>query len=153
MILSLLQPWASLWVAGAKLIETRSWGTSYRGRIAVHASKAFKQDEMRLCQEEPFATALTKLGVAKFRDIPTGKVLGIVKLIDCIEMGTVEFPLNKTTNKRLTPDEVAFGGYSPGRFAWITDPIARQRLPEPIPARGQLGLRHCPGDICARLGL
>ena len=39
--LTLTQPWATLIAVGAKRIETRSWGTSYRGRIAIHAAKGF----------------------------------------------------------------------------------------------------------------
>ena len=33
------QPWASLLVSGRKRYETRSWATSYRGPIAIHAAK------------------------------------------------------------------------------------------------------------------
>jgi hypothetical protein len=35
--LSLTQPWASLVVAGAKKLETRSWPTYYRGPLLIHA--------------------------------------------------------------------------------------------------------------------
>jgi hypothetical protein len=35
-VLTILEPWASLIVCGAK-IETRSWATKYRGSIAIHA--------------------------------------------------------------------------------------------------------------------
>lgn len=35
--LTLHQPWASLIALGVKTIETRSWSTKYRGRIAIHA--------------------------------------------------------------------------------------------------------------------
>lgn len=37
--LSLHQPWASLVALGVKTIETRSWSTSYRGPLAIHAAK------------------------------------------------------------------------------------------------------------------
>ena len=37
--ISLIQPWATLIVAGLKRYETRSWSTPYRGRILIHASK------------------------------------------------------------------------------------------------------------------
>jgi hypothetical protein len=37
--LSLWQPWASLIVLGHKDKETRSWPTSYRGRLWIHATK------------------------------------------------------------------------------------------------------------------
>ena len=37
--LTLYQPYASLIAVGAKTIETRSWGTSYRGGLLIHAGK------------------------------------------------------------------------------------------------------------------
>lgn len=37
--LTLWQPWASLVALGVKTIETRSWSTSHRGPLAIHASK------------------------------------------------------------------------------------------------------------------
>lgn len=40
--LTLTQPWATLVAIGAKRIETRSWRTNFRGRIAIHAAKGFQ---------------------------------------------------------------------------------------------------------------
>jgi hypothetical protein len=37
--LTLHQPWATLIAHGVKRIETRSWSTSYRGALAIHAAK------------------------------------------------------------------------------------------------------------------
>lgn len=37
--LSLKQPWASMVANGTKTIETRTWRTSYRGPLAIHASQ------------------------------------------------------------------------------------------------------------------
>lgn len=37
--LTIRQPWASLIALGVKTIETRSWSTSYRGPLAIHAAK------------------------------------------------------------------------------------------------------------------
>ena len=48
--ISLLQPWASLVVMGAKTIETRGWGTKYRGPILIHASKG---KAVNIFAEEP----------------------------------------------------------------------------------------------------
>ena len=36
--LSIRQPWASLIAFGEKTIEVRSWSTSFRGRLLIHAS-------------------------------------------------------------------------------------------------------------------
>jgi hypothetical protein len=37
-IISIRQPWADLIVNGSKNIENRSWPTSYRGPVLIHAS-------------------------------------------------------------------------------------------------------------------
>jgi hypothetical protein len=37
--LSLRQPWAALVVAGKKTIEVRTWATSVRGRVLIHAAQ------------------------------------------------------------------------------------------------------------------
>ena len=37
--LSLRQPWATLLVHGRKMIEIRSWSTSHRGKLLIHAAK------------------------------------------------------------------------------------------------------------------
>ncbi len=36
--LTLTQPYASLIAFGAKRIETRTWATTYRGPLAIHAA-------------------------------------------------------------------------------------------------------------------
>lgn len=38
--LTFIQPWATLIVQGHKTIETRTWWTSYRGWLAIHAGKS-----------------------------------------------------------------------------------------------------------------
>ena len=37
-VLSLREPWATLIMENKKLIETRSWKTSYKGELYIHAS-------------------------------------------------------------------------------------------------------------------
>ena len=39
--LSIRQPWAWLIVNGHKPVENRTWSTSYRGELLIHAGKAF----------------------------------------------------------------------------------------------------------------
>lgn len=36
-VLSIRQPWAFLICAGERTVETRTWSTSYRGLVAIHA--------------------------------------------------------------------------------------------------------------------
>jgi len=67
-VLTVRQPWASLIVDGVKTVENRSWATTYRGRLWIHAS-ASRVD-----------------AVADYRDIvdnaSRGAILGCVRLVD-----------------------------------------------------------------------
>jgi hypothetical protein len=56
--LSLWQPWATLIALKKKQIETRSWRTTYRGPLAIHAAKSYPQEARDLCSTEPFYSVL-----------------------------------------------------------------------------------------------
>jgi activating signal cointegrator 1 len=134
--LSFRQPQATLVALGAKQIDTRSWGTSYRGPLAIHASKQMTKAEGSLCWEEPFRTALEVGGYKPGEGpatnpfgLPLGAVIAVAQLVDI-------YPI---THENQPPEpEYSFGDYGPGRFAWILRDV--YQLPEPIPARGRLGL-------------
>src|SRR5689334_5342976 len=128
--LSLTQPWASLMAIGAKTIETRSRRWSYRGWVAIHASKEFPKDARRLCYQEPFASALAKHGYVREGQLPLSSIIALVEISDCWQTEDVA--------TRISGTERAFGDYRPGRSAYFTRRLIR--LPEPIPARGMLGL-------------
>lgn len=120
--ITILQPWASLIACGAKKIETRSWSTSHRGPLAIHAGRTVPSMEIFTPRVE---TALWN------EDTPFGKVIAIAELVDCVVM----------TNERIAAwtdrygdDEIAFGHFEPGRYAWI---LARVRRIEPVPAKGR----------------
>ena len=49
--LSLTEPYATLIRKGIKTIETRSWKTSYRGKLYIHASSTRIPREYRNNQE------------------------------------------------------------------------------------------------------
>lgn len=146
--LSLWQPWASLWVSGEKLIETRDWGTDYRGKIAVHAGKHFTEAERHLCFTEPFKGALERCGFNHPGALPLGALLGYVTLTHCRRM--VEAPHEARRDERVTDKERAFGNWQPGRFAWIADG-ERKVLAAPIPMKGAQGLRQLPDEFAVEL--
>ncbi len=145
--LSLTQPWATLVAVGAKRIETRSWGTTYRGPLAIHASKGFPADCKELCQDDPFFTKLIDAGYGRrekgapddnwmevgVERLPRGVVIATCVLSDCRRITEIRSDLP-------VPDasvELAFGDYTPGRWAWVLSDI---KAIEPIPAKGRLGL-------------
>lgn len=144
-ILSLWQPWATLWVTGEKLIETRSWGTDYRGIVVVHAAKRFDDEQRHLCFTEPFASALARVGFGHPGSLPLGAILGWVDLAGCARMVNDAMPtgpgdIHIGDDPRLTEQERAFGNYAAGRFAWLTGP-RRRVLAQSMPYRGGQGLR------------
>jgi hypothetical protein len=130
--LTLWEPWASLIAIGAKRIETRSWATSYRGPLAIHASKKVPSDISDFYEENQLPWDLTRLGFFNITDLPAGMVLATCRLVDVIP----------TTSPYLTEvlktKEANYGDYEPGRFAWILTDITH--LEVPVPAIGHQGL-------------
>lgn len=137
--LSLMQPWATLVAIGAKRIETRSWTTRYRGPLAIHASRRLLPAEARLCCVVPFRTAL-EAGGYRFDDasrasrrnpfrLPLGMIVAVANLVEVRQITASNIP---------NEPERSFGDYTPGRYAWLLSDIVC--VPEPIPARGSLGL-------------
>lgn len=127
--LSLLQPWASLVVMGAKKIETRSWRTDYRGELLIHASRGKKG--AALCGDPLFRNH-----IPSFQQLPFGAVIGSVKLRDVVPVEMLQLP--DATLASLTLEEKAFGDYTKGRYAWLLEEPVQFR--HPLPANGSLGL-------------
>jgi len=166
--LTLTQPYATLVAIGAKKIETRSWATSYRGPIAIHAGKGLGPvggvaGLGDLCPFEPFATPLIGAGYSETHapdwGLPRAAIVAVVELADCLPVdrltlgpGFVELIRrddNAAIRWTLTARERAFGDYSAGRSAWLLAEI--RALRQPIPCRGALGLWDVPADVEAQI--
>jgi hypothetical protein len=146
--LTLTQPWATLVAAGEKRIETRSWSTPYRGLLAIHAAKGFPPHARALCSSEPFAAALRREGLGGLallspqKVLPLGSILAVANLADVCSTNEI----GGTRRLFGAPDadgeavlrEAAFGDYSRDRYAWFLEDVVR--LPDPVPAKGELGL-------------
>jgi hypothetical protein len=143
--LTLTQPWASLVAIGAKRVETRSWTTSYRGQIAIHAAKGFPKEAKELVWQEPFQDCLREAQIIRFNIflgiagegeayLPTGCVIATAAISDIWE---IKRP-GDAEKWGLSTQELAFGNYQPGRYAWFLRDITP--LPEPVAAKGSLGL-------------
>ncbi len=129
--LSLTQPWAELVAIGAKRIETRSWSTSYRGQLAIHAAKGFPgwaKDFSRCIR-------LSVLFGPQY-EYPRGVVLATCRLIACVR--TEELLSKSVYAPDMSEQEQMFGDYSEGRWGWMLADI--KPLSKPIPAKGALGL-------------
>lgn len=133
--LTIYQPWASLIALGEKKIETRRWATSYRGPLAIHAGKT---NFTQFGQAEPFRSAIEKHGLY-YKQLPTGAVIAICNLTDCLRIQITDIKEEKTLNPyTLSDKERAFGDFTSFRYAWLLDNI--KMLPEPIPTKGKQGL-------------
>lgn len=78
--LSIRQPWAEMIVRGFKNIENRTWPTSFRGMVAIHAGRKVDEYAIGLLRRRGYA-------VADAKDQRTGGIVGVAKIVDCVEAG------------------------------------------------------------------
>lgn len=123
--LTLIQPWASLIASGFKRYETRSWGTGYRGLLAIHAGR-------NLAAVSEMRPLLQRFDVERLLDnMPFGAVLCVVEVLDCTQM-TPAFIAQQARAER------AFGDWTPGRYAWKLKVV--EKFHPPIRASGKQGM-------------
>lgn len=68
--LSIRQPWCHYILSEGKDIENRTWSTSYRGDILIHASGGVDKAQQ---------SNVTRL------NLPKGGIVGIVEIADCVD--------------------------------------------------------------------
>ena len=124
-VLSLIEPYATLIKTGVKKIETRSWKTSYRGKLYIHASSTKIPKEYKNNKE--------LMNLVNINELNFGNIICSCNLVDCIEM-TDKFIEEVKKNK----EEYICGVYKVGRYAWILEDI--KVLENPILAKGHLGI-------------
>ena len=121
--LSVQQPWASLIIGmdhdldlpRVKDVENRTWPTSHRGELLIHASKTPDRESMR----HLFPTSTAPFWV----EWPYGMILGVVELVDVITDSDSPWALE-------------------GQWHWILE--NPRRFAQPIPWVGRLGLHAVP---------
>jgi hypothetical protein len=128
--LSLWQPWAAAIALGLKAWETRSYATSYRGVLAIHAAKRDPLTVMTplllgeyLCRIR--ATAPSDL-IPQVEDA-RGAIVAVVRFTECRR--------TKEVRDQLSEGERFWGDYADDRYAWRLEgavPLLR-----PVPIRGQ----------------
>lgn len=124
-VLSIIEPWAALIKEGKKVIETRSWKTSYRGELYIHASNK------KIKMSDEHTVELLKL----IPNVPMGygNIICKCRLVDCMYMDQ-EF-LDRV---QMDKQEFLCGEYSLGRYAWILEDV--KILENPIPTKGHLNI-------------
>lgn len=123
--LSFRQPWAELILQGRITIGLRTWPTKYRGRIAIHASQKVEED---VCA----AYGLDAATLAR------GALVGTVEVVEMVALDDQSWVALRDQHLKLGP----FPG---DLLGWrLENP---QRLPQPIPMRGRLGLFNIPDEL------
>lgn len=142
-VLTLSQPWATLIATGAKLIETRSWQTTYRGELAIHAAKGYPVPARRFAGEEQAA------GRLPWR-VPLASILCVVTLDDCVEIGVLDAVGHLSVRRvgkvtMVSDQELRYGNYEPGRYAWLLSDV--RPLTAPVRCTGKLGIWTLDAEI------
>ena len=120
-VLTIKQPWATLIMEGYKRFEFRSWQTKYRGDLLIHAGKGVDRE------------AVSRLKKYLPEELPKGKILGKVKLIDCIKCD------ENFKNKCLQENKDVYAKSSfKENYAWQLE--IEEVYKEQIDVKGQLGL-------------
>ncbi len=124
-VLSIIEPWATLIKEKKKFIETRSWKTSHRGELYIHASNK------KVKSSDPEIKRLLELipGVG----MGYGQIICKCNLVDCVYMDQ-EF-IDKIKSHQ---QEFMCGDYRIGRYGWILEDI--EVLDRPISTKGHLNI-------------
>ena len=125
-VLSLTEPYATLIKEKKKLVETRSWKTSYRGELYIHASSTKIPKEWK--NDKEF------MGLVDNIPLNYGNIICKCNLVDCIYM-TKEYVEDMKNNNY---QEYICGKYEEGRYAWILENI--EPLTNAIKAKGHLSI-------------
>lgn len=175
--ITIRQPYPSLIAHQVKRFETRSWKTSYRGPLAIHAA-ANLRDFWRIWQTGHQQAYGTEAAIVAALDPdvwdsfspPAGAVVAVAELVDCIPIVPIDkfhdLPLVEVGPDGLTwwqardywhhesdevdiSDQLPLGHWEPGNWAWQLSDI--RRLAEPIPAKGRERLWRPDGDLAAAI--
>ncbi len=115
--ISLRQPWAWL-VFHGKDIENRSWPTSHRGSLLIHASLKYdREGELWVSKNFPKIRIPT--------DLPRGVIIGRVEITDCVSASKSRW------------------FFGPCGFV-LKNPVEFRK---PIPYKGWLGIFDVPEKI------
>ncbi|MEK6418463.1 MAG: ASCH domain-containing protein [Burkholderia gladioli] len=124
--ISIRQPWAWLIAAGLKDIENRTWRTSYRGPILIHAAKGMTRDEYEdvdfWLSDEGFAITLPAR-----ETLHRGGIIGVAELVNCFEWGVGASPW-----------------HMPGQYGFKLENF--RALPSFVPYKGRLGIFEVQAD-------
>jgi hypothetical protein len=116
--ITIKQPWASLIRDGYKEYEFRTWKTSYRGEIYIHAGKGIDKE------------AITRIN--KNISYPAGYIIVKATLTDCILVD------DKLKQELLQKDEKVYHNLLKSNKTLYAFHLENIKKIKPIPAKGKL---------------
>jgi len=78
-VLTIRQPWAWAIIHGGKDVENRTWRTSFRGPLLIHAGSAFEVDGYERVK------GLAVQAPPPAGEFTHGAIIGVVDLVDCVQ--------------------------------------------------------------------
>ncbi len=129
--LTVKQPWASMISVGAKCVETRTWGTRYRGTIAIHAGKSWDAYQSQKLAAEPC------LNLFPDPKPILGAIICVATLIEC-------GPADHMLAQYGTEHDEELGNYGPEMWGWALQNVTPI---DPIPCMGAQQLWNVPEAI------
>lgn len=134
--LTICQPYPRLIMIGEKHVENRTWSTSYRGPLAIHAGKS----RLWLTGDDEAAAA------AAGDPLVFGAVVAIAQLEACQQASTIHAGLLDKRFPQLCDRAHCFGP-----VCWVLTNI--RRLAMPLPWRGSQGLFEIPDEVLGTVDL
>ena len=135
--LTICQPYAELICRGVKRVENRTWPTSYRGALAIHAGKSHQWldlDETGL-RDRRYGIPLSEMVF--------GAVVAVCDLVDCLSYSAIR------DHSRKYP-WIRDHKHTEGPWCWVLSNV--RRLATPVPYKGSLGLFDVPNSLVDSLG-
>lgn len=134
-VLSMKQPWASLFALREAQYETRTWKTNYRGPLAIHTSK--KVDK-KACLD-PLVQSLLQKHDLTAETLLSGMIIAKCNLEHCYKILEDNQTWAVLEDGRIVNETDYFlGDFRVGGYAWEVTNM--QLLDKFIEAKGRLGL-------------
>lgn len=145
--ITIRQPWASLIALGIKQVETRSWSTKHRGRIAIHAGlrdgfmagqygRGHSSDSNALWRlKNPCDLREGEDGFDVIGTAPLGVIVATAKLVDCVRVDELAAagPATGWSHRSslsldlyaVGDDQIPLGDFEAnvGQYAWLLGDI------------------------------
>ena len=120
-VLTIKQPWATLITEGYKEYEFRTWNTTYRGELLIHAGKIIDKEAMRRFE-------------CYHLEYPKGCIIAKCNITDCV---VVDETLRKKLNQK---NNIIYRGIQDRNWNGLGFKLENIQKIEPIEVNGKLGL-------------